>query len=444
MSPLTFQLNEQDSVEKFTSRPQRIEQNQPGRDENDTRLRIDVHPEFRFQQLEGMAGSFSEIGAEALLSLPEAKRAQVADDLFGANGVPGLAWGRLPIGASDFALSAYSFSEVADDFEQEHFSIERDRGCLMEFIRLAKERNPDFQIHASPWSPPAWMKTNGAMDGNDKAEGKLRAEPEVRRAYARYLRKFVEAYAAEGIPIARLAIQNEPDSEAPFPGCLMMPEDMIDFVVNYLAPEFQQADCEAEIWAGTFRTLTGLQAHECMRNEAFRASVTGCAFQYSMHKYIAQFHHQFPDCPILHSESVCYGGKNSGAQAISLLEDVIGYFEAGAKLYTYWNMILNETQTSSWGWKQNSLVTIDRNTGDVACLPDMEVMRLLARTVVPGSTLLQSYCFHAPVLAVEKPSGKVGVIFYNRREARPVTVTVAGQSYDFEIPGHAFVSLEVG
>jgi len=441
----TYQLSEQDSVDKFTSRPARIEANQPGKAEDDTSLRIDVYPEFRFQQLEGVAGSFSEIGAEALQALPTEKRDAVANTLFGEAenpNAPGLAWGRLPVGASDFALSAYSFSEEPDDYEQSHFSIERDARCIMEFVRLAKQRNPDFKIHASPWSPPGWMKTNGAMDGNDKAEGKLRPEPEVRRAYALYLRKFVEAYAAHGLPIERMVVQNEPDSPAPFPGCVMMPDDMIDFVVNYLAPEFQSGGCAAEIWAGTFRTLTGLHGHDCLRDEAFRRSVGGCAYQYSMPKFIAQFRQQFPDCPIIHSESVCYGGQNSGAQAISLFEDVVGFYEAGVSLYTYWNMILNETQTSSWGWKQNSLVTINRENGDVTYNLDMEVMRMLAAAVVPGSTLIQSYCFHMPVLAVEKPSKKVAVVFYNRREARKVVIGIGGQLHEIDVPGHSFVSAE--
>ena len=63
-----------------------------------------------------------------------------------------------------------------------------------------------FQIlmYGSPWSAPAWMKSNNALNG----QGYLL--PEYYQAWADYYVKFLQAYEEEGISMWGLTAQNEP------------------------------------------------------------------------------------------------------------------------------------------------------------------------------------------------------------------------------------------
>jgi glucosylceramidase len=113
-----------------------------------------------YQAMEGFGACFSELGWDALSLLSATDRAAVFNELYGDSGA-GFTAGRLPVGASDFARSWYSYDETPGDFELSKFSIERDETGLMPFIRAAKSVRKDLKLWASPWSPPSWMKKNG-------------------------------------------------------------------------------------------------------------------------------------------------------------------------------------------------------------------------------------------------------------------------------------------
>ena len=105
----------------------------------------------------------------------------------------------------DFALGNYAHAESAGRLGAGHFSIARDRQALLPFIQAAlRAAGRPIRLLVSPWSPPAWMKTNGAMNGG----GKLR--PECRAAWAQCFVRFIQAYQAEGVPVWGVSVQNEP------------------------------------------------------------------------------------------------------------------------------------------------------------------------------------------------------------------------------------------
>jgi len=185
-----------------------------------------IHP-----ALAGLGGAFNEQGGEAFISLPEAKRSELAEALFNPNTGAGLTLCRTAMGASDFGLGPYSYSEIPNDYAMKHFSVERDTTSVIPFIRAAMEENPDLIIFASPWSPPAWMKENGVMDAgkdNDRSKNALKKDPRIYAAYALYFENYVKAYAQHGVKIDRIIIQNETDMSPPYPGCNMFPDQMAE------------------------------------------------------------------------------------------------------------------------------------------------------------------------------------------------------------------------
>ena len=104
-----------------------------------------------------------------------------------------------------------------------------------------------MEILGSPWSAPAWMKTNGDAKG-----GKLKTE--YYESYARYFVKYIQEMKASGINVAAVTIQNEPLNDKNTPSMLMLAEEQALFIKDHLGPAFA---------AGGIRTKIILYDHNC-------------------------------------------------------------------------------------------------------------------------------------------------------------------------------------
>jgi glucosylceramidase len=354
--------------------------------------KIILYPDIEFQEITGIGGAFNEIGGLALMSLPKESREELMKHLFSKNNAQ-FSFCRTAIGASDFGANAYSYAEVADDYTLQHFSIKREEKSVIPYIKLAQKYNPNLKLFASPWSPPGWMKYSGLMDqGKEHAtENKLKDDPKIYKAYASYFSKYVTAYKKEGIDVHKILIQNETDISTKYPSCVMNPKQMFGFITSYLRPEFDKKNIKTEIWAGTFRTYGPLDAIEFASNEKYQNAVDGIGIQYTNARYINDLNLLLKNTPTMHTEGVCYNGKNTIKQAFKRLGEVASYINYGIPNYCYWNMILNETTSSGWGWKQNSLINIHRENHQITYNPDYAVLSLLSKYMQPGAKRIASF-----------------------------------------------------
>ena len=148
---------------------------------------------------------------------------------------------RQPIGASDFVEGPhYTYDDLPagrTDYRMRRFSIAHDRAEILPLLRQALALNPQIKVIGSPWSPPAWMKTNQSLVG-----GRLIDTPRIYAAYARYLVKFVKAYERAGVPIYALTVQNEPQNRKPdaYPG-MDMPVAQQAKLIEVLGPRLRRA-----------------------------------------------------------------------------------------------------------------------------------------------------------------------------------------------------------
>ena len=354
---------------------------------------IVFYPDIEFQEIEGIGGAFNEIGGLALMSLPESQRWKVMTNLFGKDHAH-FSFCRTSVGASDFATGSYSYSEKVGDYDMEEFSVERERKSVIPYIKMAYSINPHLKMMASPWSPPGWMKYSGLMEkGLSMAEkNKLKDDPETYKAYARYFRKYIQAYREEGICIDRLVVQNEPDLDVDYPSCKMPVPQMFNFISNYLRPEFKQNNIGTEIWAGTFRSMgASLYALEFVNDSRYLEAVDGIGIQYTSPQYINDMNQLMKQKAKMHTECVCHDGSNNNLQAFSRLDEIAGYLNYGIPNFMYWNMILDHTAQSGWGWKQNSLINIDVQKGTVKYNPDYAVFYLFSKYMRPKSKRIASY-----------------------------------------------------
>ncbi len=116
------------------------------------------------QEIDGFGGAFNEQGWDALGVLDETERQRALGLLFGSSDGARFRFGRVPIGASDYALERYTLDDVPGDYALASFSIERDRRLLIPYVRAALGQQPALWLWASAWTPPPWMKTNNAYD----------------------------------------------------------------------------------------------------------------------------------------------------------------------------------------------------------------------------------------------------------------------------------------
>ncbi|HEX4790021.1 MAG TPA: glycoside hydrolase family 30 beta sandwich domain-containing protein [Actinospica sp.] len=210
-----------------------------------------VDPTQVFQTMTGFGGSITDASASVLYTLPSAQRAQVMASLFSPHGGDGLDYLRQPIGGSDMVAAAtgpYTYDDLQTgqtDYSMTHFSVAHDETQILPLLREAERLNPQLQIMASPWSPPAWMKTSGSL-----LSGRLIDSPQIDHAYALYLLKFIEAYRAQGVEVDAITMQNEPQDRTTttYPGT-DMPSWQEAAVIEDLGPMLKAAHLRTEIFA---------------------------------------------------------------------------------------------------------------------------------------------------------------------------------------------------
>lgn len=411
----------------------------------DAHITVMLYPELAYQTLQGVGGCFNEIGGMALMSLPEKKRIDIMYSLFNAQSGAGFTFCRTAVGASDFGVNAYSYSEMNGDYQMKNFSIARDEKSVIPYIKMALAINPRLKMFASPWSPPAWMKKSGKMTGPGD-DNCLVETPEISRSYALYLARYIQAYAKCGITINRLCPQNETDCNTTYPSNILPPRQMEQFICDYLSPTFKKENIKTEIWAGTYRVVDRFDALQLFNSSKLRQAVQGVGVQYTAPSYLTDFRIRYPDVKMMHTECICYNGKNTVEQAISRLGEIASYINAGSQNFAYWNMILDETAKSGWGWAQNSLLNINRQTGEVTYNPDYAVMFLVSRFMRPGDVRIASVMSNKEAsIAVKSPDGICKVIMQNRTEKMQVTsVQIAGkQPHTVAIPAKSLVAVVI-
>lgn len=420
------------------------------------------------QEMDGVGGSFNELGWAALTALPEKERQELLRNLFDVKKGAALRFNRIPVGASDFAKSAYSLDDSTNDWELKYFSVKRDEQCLIPYIKAAQQFNKYMKFHASPWSPPGWMKTNGSQTNG----GELLSDDRTLQSHANYLVKFLQAYQLHNIHINRLCPQNEPLVAGNYPGCKIPAPLYAKAVRDFIVPAVESSGLNTEVWAGTFnywRADTRSHFDGLMNEKEMIKKVNGFSFQYSNMKWLKEFIQQYPGKPLQFSESECYNGKNSLEEVLRDFQDFAAYTRAGTKLFTFWNIVLPEPHKSTWGWKQNSLVVIDTATKKITYEPSYAMAKMIGSEIEPGDKYVPATITNGhqligalhykpadavnfmetdldngeQVVAFMKKNGKLLLLLYNHGEEVKANIVVNKQQVKTVLPARKLIAVEV-
>ncbi len=200
----------------------------------DSEVILRPDPAGSLQEILGFGGAFTEAAGHTLARMSPEKRQEVIDAYFHPVKGIGYSFCRTHINSCDFSTKNWACDETPGDVELKDFTLAHDRQWLIPLIRDAFHTSArPIRLFASPWSPPAWMKTTGRMNDG----GALK--PEYREVWARYFARWIKEYEAEGIPIWGVSIQNEPEAKTAWDNCLYTHEEERDFL-KILGPTLEQ------------------------------------------------------------------------------------------------------------------------------------------------------------------------------------------------------------
>ena len=319
----------------------------------ETDANIIIDPNKQFQSFLGIGAALTDASAETYYKLPKEQREQFMEAYYDTEKGIGYSLGRTIIHSCDFSSESYTYIEEGDS-TLESFDIEHDRQFRIPFTKEAIDAaGGSLTIYASPWSPPAFMKTNNNM----LQGGSLK--PEFYQPWANYYAKFIKAYEQEGIPIWGLTIQNEPMAIQRWESCIYTAEEERDFLKNYLGPTLEQEGLGHKkiiVWDHN-RDLLFQRASVILNDPEAAKYVWGTGFHWyedwkdgiPMFDAVDQVNEAYPDKKLLFTEGCneSYNLERIINEDPKLAErygkSMINDFNNGTVGWTDWNILLDET-----------------------------------------------------------------------------------------------------
>ena len=414
---------------------------------------IFVNPKITFQTFVGIGAALTDAAAETFYKLDKDQQELFLESYFSRDKGIGYTLARTIIHSCDFSSESYTYIEEGDE-SLETFSIERDLKYRIPFTkRVLDAATKDIVVYASPWSPPAFMKTNGNM----LFGGKLKKE--YYPAWANYFAKFIKAYEKEGIPIWGMTIQNEPMAVQRWESCIYTAEEERDFLKNHLGPTLGREglqDKKIIVWDHN-RDLLFDRASVILNDPEANKYVWGTGFHWyedwkdgkPMFNNVGKVASAFPDKKLIFTE-----GCNEGYD-INRIEDpklaeryakaMINDFNNGTVAWTDWNILLNE-----YGGPNHvgnfcfAPVHGDTNTGKLMFTNSYYYIGHFSKFIRPGAKRISSGTTSNKIstTAFMNIDGSLIVVALNEEnESIDYFLTVGDKSTQLNIPKHSIQTI---
>ncbi len=422
---------------------------------------IAVDPRQTFQTMVGWGASITDSSAAVLYRLDRRTRDRAMALLFRTDG---LSYLRQPMGASDFVDEPhYTYDDIPagqTDFGMRRFSIAHDEAQILPLLRQALALNPRLKVMATPWSPPAWMKTGGSLIG-----GRLIDDPRIYRAYADYFVRFIKAYAREGVPIDAVTVQNEPQNRHPnaYPGT-DMPVAQEAKLIATLGPALKAAHLDTKIlgydhnWSEHPDDIAATPPGESPETEyaadLLSSPAAGWIAGTAFHCYSGDasrqtlLHDAFPAKDVYFTE--CSGSHGATDTPEQIFAGTLGWHAQNliiatarnwAKTMINWNLALDPAGGPHNGGCGTCTGVITVGPGDTFST-DAEFFTLghAARFVQPGAVRIASND-DPPNVAFRNRDGSIATIVLNNSDApRAVSVGSDNRSATYTLPAGALAT----
>jgi glucosylceramidase len=407
----------------------------------ETEVAVFINPKKTFQKYLGIGGAITDASSEVFATLNAAQQDKLLNSLFGKEGI-GYNIIRTSIHSSDFGLGSHTYIEEGDA-DLKTFSIEKDKEKRIPFIKRAIDLiKDDVVFYASPWSPPAFMKTNKNM----LKGGKLL--PEFRQSWADYYVKFIKSYEAEGIPVWGLTIQNEPMAVQRWESCIYTADEERDFLKNYLGPTLEKeglGDKKIVVWDHN-RDLISERANTIFEDPEASKYAWGIGFHWyetwtgGLPKYdnLKNINESFPSKNMLFTEG-CQEGFDSERlhfwpNAERYGNSMINDFNSGVVGWTDWNILLDERGGPNH--VQNfcfAPIHANTKTGELTFTPTYYYIGHFSKFIKPGALRVSTTTSRTSIesTSFQNPDGEIITVVMNKTNQKIGYKLIVGESESF-------------
>ena len=295
--------------------------------------KIVIRKDIELGAWQGLGGAITESTAYNFSKLSKDKRQKLIDAYYGKNGLD-YRWCRLSIGSNDFCLEPYQYTRKTS---LRDFNILHDKRWVLRMLKPVLQQK-DLQIIASPWSPPACLKTTHLQ----RFGGHLK--PWRYRTYARYIRKWLDAYGTEGVKIRYITPQNEPRAVQVWESCVYSYRAQRR-LAKRLASALDGLDTQILLWDHNKKELTKV-ADQLLKEP--NPKVAGLCYHWyegTCPEQMWQVRQKYPDIVMLGSEMCVgfspYDPQDWATAANPYYYEIMSDINTGAIAFLDWNMLLD-------------------------------------------------------------------------------------------------------
>lgn len=386
-----------------------------------------VDPQIKFQTVTGIGGTITDATAETYATLSKEVQKEFLKAYYDVNNGIGYTLARTTIHSSDFSSSSYTYLKD-NDVSLKSFDIAHDQQYRIPLIKASiTAAGGKLPLFVSPWSPPAFMKSNKDM----LRGGKLL--PEYRSAWANYFIKFIKSYESVGIPVWGLTVQNEPMATQKWESCIFTSEEERDFIKEYLGPALHQngfADKKLIAWDHN-RDQVFQRASVILKDPEASKYVWGIGYHWyetwtgsdMLFNNVKLVHEAFPDKQLMLTEGCVEKFSRDSVDRWDLGErygySLINDFNSGVTAWTDWNMLLDDKGGPNHvGNFCFAPLHADHNTGKLIYTNSYYYLGHFSKFVRPGARRVASSSNRDKLIntAFINADGKLVVIVMNKTD----------------------------
>jgi glucosylceramidase len=405
---------------------------------------IHLDPAVRLQEILGFGGAFTDASCFLFHQMDPQARRSLLSELFGPEGLS-LSVGRTCIGSSDYSTKLYSLDDAPEpDPELKRFNIEHDSAWIVPTLSEATQVNPGLFLFSSPWSPPGWMKPNRSMLGGCM-------DSTYFAPYAQYFVKFLKAYAAAGVKIQAVTVQNEVDTnqDRRMPAATWGQEYEMGFVRDHLGPALEQASLDTKIWILDHNYNLWGRVIDELSDPGVYKYVDGVAWHgyVGMPDAMTRVHNWFPAKHAYWTE----GGPDITSPTYATewadwSHTFAGILRNRPRCIVCWNLLLNEKGQPNIGpFSCGGLVTVNSKTGQLTRSGQYHAYAHYSRVIQRGARILASYgdLPGTDHVAAQNPDGSRVLVVTNRNDAsqQRLQCTLGTRALNLALPPNSITSL---
>lgn len=403
-----------------------------------------VDPQRRFQTMIGIGGAITDASAEIFAKLPADKQQEFLSAYYDKDKGIGYTLARTNINSCDFSSDTYTYVKDGDK-ELASFDLSHDQKFKMPLIQKAKQTiGDDFLLYVSPWSPPAWMKSNNNM----LQGGKLLDE--YRQSWANYYVKFIKGYEAQGLPVWGLTMQNEPMAKQTWESCIYTAEEERDFIKQYLGPTLKSnglGNKKLIAWDHN-RDLIYQRASVVLNDPEAAKYIWGIGFHWyetwtggpMLFDNLKKVKNAFPDKELIFTEGCVekfnYDRLNDWSLGERYGLSMINDFNSGTVAWTDWNILLDEKGGPNHvGNFCFAPVHADLRNGNLIYTNSYYYLGHFSKFIRPGAKRVESSTNRAQLesTAFINEDGKLAVVVMNRTDKKiPYRLCISGKAAEVE------------